>query len=111
MNIGFDYDGTITKNPHLFKEIILAFQLSGHEIYIITGTVENLRTKLNAELIEFGIDPESIKIIMKPSAGDLKDVTTWKCGQIDILKIRCFFENKSYTAKKINSLCTTLKIL
>lgn len=112
MRIAFDYDGTITKNPFLFKEIIEAMYKNGHELYIITGTEQKHRKQLMAELNSFGINKDCIEaIFMKPKKGNVKNVTKWKCKVIDSIKIRCFFENREESAIKINNFCTTFKIL
>lgn len=110
MSIGFDYDGTITKNPYLFSQLIKSLQLSEHKIYIISGTREALRHELELELIEYDIMLDSNFIILKPEPGDIDAVTEWKYDMIDKLKIRCFFENRAHSAKKINELCTTFLI-
>lgn len=36
MNIGLDYDGTITNAPDEFKEMARIFRQAGHKVYIVT---------------------------------------------------------------------------
>jgi hypothetical protein len=110
MKIAFDFDGTITKNPTLFKVLIESLQSSHHDVYLISGTSEEKRAELLSELRDYGISFSSHSIILKPIAGNIHEVTQWKYDVIDKLKIRCFFENRRETAKKINELCTTFLI-
>lgn len=110
MKIGFDFDGTITKNPAVFKVLIDALQISHHDVYLISGTVQSERDKVIEELREYDISFSSNNIILKPEVGSLEEVTNWKFEMIDRLKIRCFFENRTETAKKINEICSTMVI-
>lgn len=110
MRIAFDYDGTITKNPYLFKVFAEALK-EKHELYIISGTNMKLYKELVSELSDMGLDEKWFRIVLKPKDGDLDDVTEWKKGIIDTYKIRCYFENRQKTADAINEFCTTFKIL
>lgn len=37
MNIGIDYDGTITRDPNLWMSIIKLMRVAGHNVYIVTA--------------------------------------------------------------------------
>lgn len=111
MKIGFDFDGTITKNPFLFRILINSLIASGNEIYIISGTAEKDRLILTNELKSFGIiNVPNSNIILKYEYGDVADTTNWKFNIIDKYKIRCYFDNRPETIKKLNMLCTTFLI-
>jgi hypothetical protein len=36
MNIGLDYDGTITADPDMWRMLIPIMHISGHNVYIVT---------------------------------------------------------------------------
>lgn len=113
MRIGFDFDGTITKNPYLFKIFIEALVKDKvNEIYIISGTAELDRTKLLSELSDYGILDliNNDNIILKQEDGNIDDVSNWKFGIIDKYKIRCYFDNRSETLEVVSSLCTTFLV-
>ena len=37
MNIGLDYDGTITRDPVMFRSLVDMFFNGGHRVYIVTS--------------------------------------------------------------------------
>lgn len=113
MNIGFDFDGTITKNPWLFKQLIDMFRsVNGvRSVYIISGTSHADRHKLLNELKAFNITVNPENIITKPESGNISDVTMWKYNLVDELKIRLYIENREETAVKLSELCTIFKII
>ncbi len=111
MRIGFDFDGTITKNPFLFKKFIDIFRTAGIEIFIISGTAEVDRPRLLAELESYEIRIPNDCIILPPQYNDVLETSTWKRDQIDKLKIRAYFENRIETISVINDLCTTFRVL
>ena len=41
MNIGLDYDDTITRDPEAFKKIVKIFREVGHKVYIVTMRSEH----------------------------------------------------------------------
>lgn len=112
MRIGFDFDGTITKAPHVFKLLIESLFSQNHTLFLISGTHVNLKHELISELISYGIEPNMFsEIILKDISGDISDVTKWKYNNIDLLKIRLYFENRDETANKLSNLATILKII
>lgn len=36
MNLGLDFDGTVTADPETFKKIVKIFRDAGHKVYIVT---------------------------------------------------------------------------
>lgn len=110
MTIGIDFDGTITKNPFLFKHLIELFQKNNDIVYIVSGTAEEHRNQLKQELYKYGIFVPESCIILKPTYGNLNETTQWKVSQVDKLKIRLFIDNNSITLDAIGPYCTTFLI-
>ncbi len=36
LNIGLDFDGTVTAAPNIFKDFVAAMRAAGHKVYIVT---------------------------------------------------------------------------
>ena len=113
MIIAFDHDGTITKNPFIFKVLIDSLVKSEHRIYIISGTAKEDRYNLISELESFNISliPGKIDLILKDTYSDIKETSEWKKEMIDRLKIRCYFENRMETAETIRDLCNVFLVM
>lgn len=110
MNIAFDFDGTITKNPFLFKSLI-ELLMPMYDIYIISGTAKKDQNKLLKELLNYNINIDLNNILLKDDYGDINNTTEWKYNIIDKYKIRLYFENRLDTAQKIQELCTVFHVL
>jgi len=106
MNIGFDFDGTITKNPFIFKVLIESLK-KDNDLFLISGTSEGERNNLIKELISFGIQESSFKniVLKEESTSNVNEVSLWKKHKIDTLKIRLYFENREETANIVSDLC------
>lgn len=111
MRFGFDFDGTITKNPIVFKILIESLIKNNYDVYIISGTAESKRKNVVQELNSYGVKLEKVNLILKETESDIYSTTKWKFDHIDKLKIRCYFENRNITANDISELCTVLKVL
>jgi len=57
MNIGIDYDGTISGDPPMWSQIIKIMQDCGHTVYCVTKRYRRLSKDIRANL------PKDIKII------------------------------------------------
>ena len=57
MNIAIDIDGTITKNPKLFLELMLKWKFGGNEVVLLTGNGDGTMTRIVrlVKLKELGI--------------------------------------------------------
>ena len=106
MRIGFDFDGTITKNPFIFKVLIDSLKIN-NELYLISGTSIKDKSKLIQELNTFGLSEMDFTclVLKEESTSDVNIVSEWKKNKIDTLKIRLYFENREETANKIVDLC------
>lgn len=106
MKIGFDFDGTITKNPFIFKILVESLQ-KDNDLYIISGTSYADKRMLLSELNSFSINENYFKeiILREESSTDVMVVSEWKKHIIDKYKIRLYFENRKETAIQINDLC------
>lgn len=63
MNIGLDYDDTITRDPAMWMSIISIMQQSGHKVYIVTWRTEKECKEIPAIILEWvdGTYPTSRK--------------------------------------------------
>ncbi len=113
MKFGFDFDGTITKNPATFKVLINCLAANEkNKLYLISGTAKSKYEDVCSELLTYDINPLIFtKIILKDQETDIDQTTKWKFQKIDELKIRCFFENREETCKTLSELCTILKVI
>lgn len=111
MKIAFDFDGTITKAPHIFKVLIKALK-KNHSLYIITGTNVKDMNNLLIELQSYNIKPKWFKnIFYRDKPGNLDEVSKWKAKILDEHKIRLYFENRQETCQYLSELCNILKII
>ena len=112
MRIGFDFDGTITKNPAAFKVLIESLFAAGHELYLISGSSIQCADAIVKELNEYEINHlHFTHIILKPEESDIATTSLWKYNIIDKNKIRCFYENRRETSAMISELCTVFNII
>jgi hypothetical protein len=74
MNFGFDIDGTITAAPGVFRALVEALRDAGHEIHVITGTMDPVATveheaQRYAQLIALGFGPvTALHVVTAPHA-------------------------------------------
>jgi hypothetical protein len=74
MNVGIDFDNTITANPKFFKELVNDLLSSGRNlIYIISScakedepTLSEIRTRKSLQLNEWGIPFERLELALEP---------------------------------------------
>ena len=73
MNVGLDYDGTVTADPEAFKAIVAIFRASGHKVYIVTMRYES-------ECV--GIREEWTHLVdgIIPTGREAKRAVTWAQG-------------------------------
>lgn len=111
IKIAFDFDGTITKNPYLFSNLINALIMANFDVHIISGTAVEDKERMRDELSDYGVGLSSVTLILPDQYMDIKNTSLWKRDQIDKLKIRAYFENRIETISVINDLCTTFRVL
>lgn len=73
MNFGFDVDGTITAAPEAFAALAAALLAAGHEVHVITGTMDALTeaqfAARRAQLASHGFPvPTALHIVTAPHA-------------------------------------------
>ncbi len=73
MNIGIDYDYTITENPEFFRSFTKSLAESGNEVYIISSFtkadepfVEEIIAAKMHQLDEWGIDYKKLEMAPEP---------------------------------------------
>ncbi len=72
MNFGFDIDGTISAAPEAFAAIAAALIAAGHEVHVLTGTMEPtiddaMRQRRVAQLAAFGFPYSRLHIVNAPT--------------------------------------------
>ena len=60
MKISFDFDDTITADPHRFSFIINALKAAGHTIIVLTGRPINEKEQIAEKLKEYKIDYDEL---------------------------------------------------
>ena len=101
LRIAFDFDGTITRYPHLFKEMIESYVSQDHKVFIVTGTKDE-RIVID-KLREWGFP--SIGILVLPEHKEYSDVPKFKREFCIINKIDLMYENNEFTAELIREVC------
>ena len=73
MNIGIDFDGTISNNPGFFRELAEYFSRGNHRIYVISSYTDvdaHRADVISAEkgnmLKEWGIRYDKLKLVSEP---------------------------------------------
>ena len=101
LRIAFDFDGTVTRYPHLFKEMVESYVYQHHNVFIVTGTKDEslVRRKLN----EWGFPQMGILVL--PEDKEYSDVPKFKKNFCTREKIDLMYENNQYTAEIIREVC------
>jgi hypothetical protein len=86
MNIGLDFDDTITRHPEFFAALTAAMRQAGHKVYIITFRDEADAKETVSELDQWHIVYDAIHYA---PVFDLQ----WKANKCRELGVTVFFED------------------
>ena len=109
-DIGFDFDGTLTRCPYAFAGIINGGNNSGLRAYLITGRPESERERTMRELLAIGIDPDYFEeMIFFPKQYSLPEfshevlamVSVWKAEICRKMELDMLFEDSTLTVAEV----------
>lgn len=79
MNLGLDYDGTISEEPAVFMQFVKALRMLGHKVYIVTMRYES---ECKDIVLEWGDHVDGIHATARQAKGDFMknlgiDIHVW----------------------------------
>ena len=82
--IGIDYNGTITKNPKLFKRLSAALLAAGYPVYIITAVrVPNVSATRHS-IVKSKVPHTSIEIVVFREFDDIPELKLRACQRLGV---------------------------
>jgi len=94
MKISFDFDGTLTSNPQLFRQITSAFSANGDDLFVISG-------RRTSKPIEQFLEEHDFPQMEIQTQDRL--MGNGKTGTIDQLGIDLHFDNNPAVADAVSS--------